>query len=139
MRVHFQTSIWKKVNSREGRFFFFFQIRLFRKLQLISSNFTTFRFDPIHPFFMICFLNNQISRIISLISKVLKLFSNLTNQVHQTRFCSLKSSQEESSFNRKLSVSHSSFILESETLEFHIEPSKTVSHNKKDPTNPNPT
>ena len=51
--------------------------------------------------------NNQIPQTISLVIKVLKLFSNLTNQVCQTRFCSLKSSEIQSSFSWKLIVSHS--------------------------------
>ena len=43
------------------------------------------------------FQNNQIPQTISLVSKVLKLFSNLTNQVQRTRFCCAKSSVKMSS------------------------------------------
>ena len=46
----------------------------------------------------IFFLNNQIPQTISLVSNVSKQFSNLTNQVRGTRFCSLKSSVLHSSF-----------------------------------------
>ena len=43
------------------------------------------------------FQNNQIPQTISLVSKVLKLFSNLTNRVQRTRFCCAKSSVKRSS------------------------------------------
>ena len=49
--------------------------------------------DLVENFF---FQNNQISQTISLVSKVLKLFRNLTNRVYQTRFLSLKSSLQKS-------------------------------------------
>ena len=53
------------------------------------------------------FQNNQILQTISLVSKVLKLFSNLTNRVQKTRFCCAK-----------LSVKRSSSELESPRLDF---------------------
>ena len=68
--------------------------------------------DKVYGFseaFFFFFLNNQISQSISLVNKVLKLFINLTNRVQGTRFCSLKSSQAESSFSWKSSFSHLSF------------------------------
>ena len=57
------------------------------------------------------FQNNQIPQTISLVSKVSKLFSNLTNRVFWTWFCSLKSNKDEWSF----------IEIECFTLEFHEE------------------
>ena len=75
----------------------------------LSLSLTWTKFMVLVRLFFFFFLNNQISQSISLVNKVLKLFSNLTNRVQRTRFCSLKSSQAESSFSWKSSFSHLSF------------------------------